>query len=352
VVNTQAQTPQNASSAQGGPGTFNLDQPAIGLDKLPGYKNSLVSSFKGTLDGKDYQTSATSSRSVTVSPADFVAEMDYSASDANAFHLLTGKIGDQQLYKPSKDAPCQTTVEASSDGLGDIPDPVLQLYPIKGAEQVGDETLGEIAATHYKFDQRALQLTQGTADGNFWVAKEGGWVVKYSLHIQAPAGVLGAKMAGEQTLEYQAAPIQTVSLPEGCTAALDGYPQLDDAQDVVRMNGAIHYTSAKSLKEAVDFYESKMTAAGWGEQKGFTASAEQAVLTFTKAGEKDQKTAAIALRVKSGVLSVDIQEITTALPSKTTTPSAGLTFPLGIPNASGTPQIPGMPQLPITLPTQ
>lgn len=174
------------------------------------------------------------------------------------------------------------------------------------------------------------------------MAREGGWVVKYSLQIQAPLGVLGAGLEGAQTWEYEAAPVQEVGLPEGCSPALDGYPTLADAKDVVRMNGAIRYTSVSGLDEAVQFYQDQMKASGWDEQQAFPATAEQAVLVFNKAGEKDQQVASITLRVKAGALSVDIQAITAPLPP---TPAAGT------PQAPGLPEIPGMPELPFPLPT-
>jgi hypothetical protein len=216
---------------------------------------------------------------------------------------------------------------------GEIPEPASQLLPVLGAEQAGEEMVGQVDSLHYIFDERALQLPEGTAAGEVWVAKDGGWVVKYTLQIQAPVGVLGVGMEGEQTWDYEAAPIESVALPEGCSPALDGYPQLADARDLVRMNGAIRYASAAGLAEAIQFYKDEMAAAGWEEQEAFPPGDDQAVLLFAKAGDQDQQVAAVTLRAKAGGLSVDIQLITTPLAQA---PALG-----ELP-----PQLPGMPALP------
>ncbi len=343
------EAPQQATLQPGEPGTaptnpaeaalgnFDLSKPAIGLYQLAGYRAQLAINFKGTRSGKAYETSSTITRSSTVATEDYVTEMDYAATDEKPFYLLSGKVGGQVVTKSGRDAQCQTTVDPALTDLGEIPDPASLLLPVHGAVQAGEESVGQVAALHYKFDGRALQLSNGAATGEVWIAKEGGWVVKYALQVQAPVGVLGAGLEGVQTWTYEAAPVQAVSLPEGCSAALDGYPLLADAKDLARMNGAIHYTSASGLDAAVAFYKDQMKAAGWDDQQAFPATADQAILVFSKAGEKDQQLVSIALRSKGGALTVDIQEIIAPLPP---TPAAGAPQVPGLP---GMPEIPGLP---------
>jgi len=333
---------ETSASPTRGLGGFDLASPVAGLDKLPGYRSELKTAFKGTLSGKSYETSSTITREQMAGKGDRIMEVDYSATDEQPFYLLSGQIGDQQVSKTAKDAQCQTVAGAAAEDTGEVPDPASLLRPVAGAQLVGEESIGSISADHYKFDQAALGISQGTAAGEVWVAKDGGWVVKYTLDIQAPEGVLGVGMAGEQTWEYSAEAVDALELPEGCTPALDGYPLLDDAQDVMRMSGAISYTSAASLDQAAQFYREKMTAAGWTEQKAFTASADQNVLLFGKPGDSDQKLVSIGLRSGAAGLRVDIQEITTPLPP-TPAPGAG--------QAPAIPTIPGLENLPIPLPT-
>ncbi|MFP4343931.1 MAG: hypothetical protein ACLFU8_04465 [Anaerolineales bacterium] len=299
--------------AVGGPGAFNLPQPGAHLDLLDRYQAELLTHFRGEQDGQSIERS-THLALTYAGPDAQVTRLEGSATDEPPLFLLAGQVAGTHFVQSAGDAPCTSLVDEQDPETPTFGDPWRELPAVYGAEPVGSETVNDFETEHYTFDQRAIRWAAGsTAQGELWVAKEGGFLVRYRLVMQAPPGVLSAT-GGEQTWEFDLTPLPEDAqlLPEGCAPVLTDFALLPDAAATLRLPGYLSYRTGSEAAAAIEFYRQELAAAGWEEQDAFNATPERTVLFFVRPVMEDeavtaQEVAAITLQTGDDDLKVEVQ---------------------------------------------
>lgn len=330
-----------AAGPVGGPGTFNLPQPGIQLDLLSRYQAELTVQFNGTQDGQPIERN-THLTLLTTGPGAQVTRLETSATGEEPIFLLAGEVAGTRFIQSVSDAgaetngveglsttynPCSSIVDSEDTEVFTFGDPWRELPPIYGAELAGEETVNDFETEHYTFDQRAIRWASGTtAQGDIWIAKAstrsagGGFLVRYRLTMQAPAGVLSAA-SGEQTWQFDLTPLaeDVALLPEGCAPVLTDFPLLPDATAALRLPGYLRYLTGSDLAAASEFYRQELGAADWQEQDAFNTNAERTILLFVRPimeGEvvTAQEVATITLSAAPEGLKVEVHTLSADVP--------------------------------------
>lgn len=305
----------------GGSGVFNLPKPDVQIDILSRYQAELQMQFSGTQDGQAIERS-THLTLAYAGPGAQVTRLESRATGEEAVFLLAGEVAGTRFVQSASDAPCSSLVDSEDTEIPTFGDPWRELPAIYGAELVGEETINDFETEHYTFDQRAIRWATGTtAQGELWIAKGGGFLVRYRLTMQAPAGVLSAA-GGEQTWQFDLNPLDEDAnlLPEGCAPVLTDFPMLSDATESLRMPGFLSYLTDSDLNTAAEFYRQELVANGWQEQDAFNATPERTILFFVRPITADddtvtmQEVATITLRPAPTGLKIAIQLLRTEVP--------------------------------------
>jgi len=218
----------------------------------------------GTLDGKPFERHTHIELTRASGQSDFTRESWGTDETASYFRaILTG----QAVYRwNTLDETCQ----GAAEGLlpGEILEPAELLLPIHQASKLGTETVNQIPAVHYRFDQNALSLTEPkpSVSGEIWLAEQGGYVVKYTLNAAQPAETTGVGLEVAQSWTYELSQVNTVesvALPQDCMPVPVDIPAMPDAKGVSRSSGMMEYTTASSPFEVVDFYYHHLDSLGW-----------------------------------------------------------------------------------------
>jgi len=245
-------------------GSETLADPMIGLASLKSYHVSFHQDITGTLDGKPFERHTHIELARASGQSDFLHEFQGTDELTSYFHAIgTG----QAAYRwNTLDETCQGTV-------GEVfpeenVDPAELLLPILQTSKVGAETINQIPAMHYHFDQNGLPLTEPkpSVTGEIWLAEQGGYLVKYTLSAAMPSKITGSGLEVAQTWTYELSQVNTVdsiALPNGCMAVPVDIPAMPDATDVSRSSGMMEYTTASSAFQVVDFYYHHLDSLGW-----------------------------------------------------------------------------------------
>lgn len=249
-----------------GPGAFVFPEPNAGLAELSSYKSTLMLSFDGTHDGQAEQWSKIYVMLSTKEPAarQFAIEKTGDNSDPDAVFMAEV---DGAAYEQRGESACNANVIDEERSLGNTWEPAGFLTGVFGADEAGSETVNEIAASHYTFDQRALGqdgLTEST--GEMWVASDGGYIIKYLLTTKGDATYFGEGIEGALTWDYELTDVnQPVAfvLPDNCPAGMVDAPLLPDAANILNMPSILAYDTSTSLTEAAAFYQEQIPNLGW-----------------------------------------------------------------------------------------
>lgn len=187
----------------------------------------------------------------------------------------------------------------SSDDIIDIPDTARRsLLP---------QDVNGISCWHYTFDEKDIGQAGAdieSAKGEMWVARDGGYPVKFIMEgigISSADPSAGADfMNGNFKMEYELMSINEkfdIVVPEEALNAGGGFfggdssgqetdlPMVDDAVVDFAMEGMVSYTSGKTVDEVVAFYRNELPALGWLADTSFEMVDEtSALLSFTKDG--------------------------------------------------------------------
>ena len=174
-----------------GPGSFGVPEMTAGLSDLSSYKATLTITFDGTRDGKAITWSKVYVMLTTTEPAGRQFTLEKSGDLANLDPLFMAEL-DGASYEKRGQADCEITAIEAGESLAEGFEPASFLGGVFGAEEAGSDTVNDVAADHYTFDQRALGedvVTEST--GEFWLASEGGYLIKYVLTKKAKADYFG-----------------------------------------------------------------------------------------------------------------------------------------------------------------
>lgn len=248
-----------------GPGEFDLTEMQTGLDGLSSYRAALTLSFEGTESGQAAQWSSDYVMLRSTTPPAWQFTVGSTGTDMPAEYEaeMNGVF-----YGVDPDGYCGAAVIDAAYPT-ERPEPADLLTGVLGAEPIGHQVVEGIEADGYSFDERGLAqegLTE--SQGEFWLATEGGYLLRYHLTTQADEGFFGQGMTGTMTWDYVlsdiGAPV-TFSLPVDCPPGLVDAPRLPDASGVVDAPGYLAYDSATSVPDALAFYKQELPALGWEE---------------------------------------------------------------------------------------
>jgi len=326
-----AVAPPTASSsptetpASRGPGSFDLADPSAGLSSLTSYHASLQMQFTGTQDGQPASWARRLSMAVAQQPAARLWTIDSSApSDQAISALVGGVIAGVSYSRQQPGEPCAAAV-LGPNVTGPPPvEPADWLPPALGAEAAGPaQTINGLAANHYTFDERALDLVGlAKVSGEVWVASGGGFVVKYLLTAEGNADYFGPGAQGKMSWDYELQDINqpfTVNPPPGCPPGLLDVPLPPNAAGVVKDPGHTTFTTTTTVRDVATFYTSTLPTAGWQAIGDPLVTNTQALLSFRRA--EGQLT---VLTIVSGTtqVSISLEPAGQAAPGPTPTPQA------------------------------
>jgi hypothetical protein len=270
-----------------GPGAFDLDDPAAGLDRLSSYQAELALHFVGTRNGQAEEWSQSlRMRTVRGEPSFRVVHVEGSGPAAGQRFLADAN---GLRYEKVDGGECSAEPLADWLPLESDWEPALMLFPLHGAEEAQAGKIGGVEDRHYTFDARALGESELTeAQGEVWVASDGEYVLRYMVTKEGGETYFGEGIEGTLTWEYTLTSINQpldLELPEGCPMGLVQAPVLPDAADLEQTPEITRYTTSSSIEDVLAFYAEQLPALGW-ELKGEPASAETTGLTTYTLGDQ------------------------------------------------------------------
>ncbi len=221
------------------------------------------------------------------------------AEDGDARTSQTVRIGDTTWYDMGDGNWIESTEEANSPfpSAGLIFDAPDLLVSTTQARRLGTQTINGIDSDHYSFVQEQLPAfaagDMDSASGEFWVARHGGYLTRYTLQaigedIELNDGLRGR---GTMALTYDLLDIGqpiTIVAPQVADATPLGFdpgtfPLPAGAHAVLRSRDFVSYVSAQPLAEVVRFFQERLPALGWSspDDAGYT-SPELVNLVFQK----------------------------------------------------------------------
>lgn len=250
------------SNVDFGPGAFNFPDTKAGLADLSSYKATLTLTFDGTESGQAQQWTKTYVMLAAKDPAVHQLTIEKTGADSVFMAEVNGAA-----YEQRGENACIATVLEEADSLTELFEPARFLSGVIGAEEAGSETVNDVAANHYTFDERAFgQLDIAQSTGEMWIAFDGGYIAKYLLTTKGNEDYFGEGIEGTLTWDYELTDINqpvAVTLPDDCPAGLVNAPLLPDASNTLSMPGILTYDTSTSLADAVAFYQKEIPNIGW-----------------------------------------------------------------------------------------
>jgi hypothetical protein len=312
-TSTEAATaiaPAAQEIAQRGTGAFDRARMESGLENLSSYKAHLSLEFDGTNNGQPYHILNTFTQVVDRETGALSLEeylKDEQGSESRVFSAAVGPV----RYHQSDTLPCQAG--QSKANASSLLQPAQMLPPFLGAEEVGQESAAGQETSVYQFDQQALGAGEvSTATGKIWIARDGGWVVRYELTLKSDA-VFGEGFRGEQRWSYEVSEVGSaqLQLPENCPPILADFPAPETAQDLMRMPGTLRFTTDMSMEALGEYYESQLTSEGWVKQSDPVETSRGTQWLFSKASGEQEWVAVISVRAGDSGLLVTAYRILT-----------------------------------------
>lgn len=288
-----------------GPGPFIYTDTKAGLSQLPSYQVVLTITFDGTRDGQPQKWSKTYTMLATKDPQARQLTIEQTGDSSNLNPVFLAEMNGM-AYERRGENVCTATPIREENSLGERLEPASFLTYVVGAEEAGSETVNDVTANHYTFDQRALgeqDLTEST--GELWVASEGNYIVKYLLTRTGKADYFGEGIEGTLTLDYELIdPTQpaTIQLPADCPPGLVDAPLLPDASNVENLPGALSYNTSTGLAEAAAFYQAEIPKLGWTLEGAADITESAALLSY----KKDRQNMTVVLTTTDSVTTVHI----------------------------------------------
>ena len=249
-----------------GPGPFDFPDTKSGLSDLTSYKATLIMSFDGTEAGQPQQWSKTYVMLAVKEPTtrQLTIEKTGNLPDLDAVFMAES---DGAAYEQREGNDCIAAVIEEGNSLSERLEPIGFMNGVIGADEAGNDTVNDVAANHYTFDERAFgQLDIAQSTGEMWVATDGGYVVKYLLTTKGNADYFGEGIEGTITWDYELTDINqpfTITLPDNCPGGMVNAPLLAEASNILNMPGILMYDTSTSLADTAAFYQQEIPKLGW-----------------------------------------------------------------------------------------
>jgi hypothetical protein len=156
--------------------------------------------------------------------------------------------------------------------------------------QRGD-TYNGIQVDHYTFDENGIYLGSFTqASGDYWVAQDGGYLVKLHGEGDGSSDWFGSGVQGTYVWDYELTRINEpveITLPSECEAQkpAEDIPVPDNALDEGSFSGMITFNSPDSPQVVAEFYRQRMEPLGWTVNSDETLG-DMLMLEYGKEGRK------------------------------------------------------------------
>ena len=168
-----------------------------------------------------------------------------------------------------------------------------------------DEKIGGINSRHYQFDNTAVLsklfdegMDNVQANGDVWIAKDGGFLTKYSMVIEVDGGSGGmfdpTMTKGTMTMDFELQDVNsdiTIEAPEDAMASTNltgfdsAFPMPEDASIQAASANFTILTSAMPVADVVAFYDEALAELGWTkDESGSMSMGDMASLSFSKDG--------------------------------------------------------------------
>jgi hypothetical protein len=332
AVSSSQSTAQPGAPVQATDG-LNLPDPLAGLSAVHSYHVTYANTEKGSQKGQEIASNLTIEGWANNTDASELVQQ--TSTGLQPVYLNMAVVNGSAYTQQQVGGICRTapSVEALISGK------TLKLPPVFGAKLVGRETLQDIPANHYQFDEKSVawQAGQvGKAQGELWIAQQGGYVLKYALTIDLPSG----DFIGTRSWTYALDKIGTgtpVALPQGCLPLIADIPMMDKAAEIVQRPNFQKYAVSATLDQVVKFYKGKLTADGWTLLPGIQAVGGKETLEFVKNPKDGGRFAVIQMSEANGQTVVIVQSaVTKTAIVMDATPAPGAIVPTK--NAGETPE--------------
>ena len=248
-----------------------LPNPSAGLADLKAYHAVIQVDAVGKLDGQPFKRH-TQVEITRTSSGDFDNQIRLDSS-GRFVRLVSLNSAYYRWY--SEKAACQGSVDPPIED--EVIEPAALLLPVGSASRVGVETIGKVSSVHYRFDKTGLPYfkTTGSIAGDFWIAENGGYVVKYILKAGASQNPPAKGLDVAQTYTYELTPGgDALGLPKGCAVVPADLPVITGAQNVARTSGLVTYQTSATPRAVFDFYSQKLAGLGWKSEMSRTRAAK------------------------------------------------------------------------------
>lgn len=269
-----------------GKGSGVLPNPQVGLDGLNSYHQELSVSFDGTRDGQPYAWSNTYIRDFWKKSAAGFLLVKTSETGQVDSERLTGSLNQAHYSRTGSGKPCQVTWGALATGADEVLEPASLLPPSGPATEAGQELVNGIDASHYKLDGKS---NDARMTGEIWLAKDGGYVVRYQLTLQGDDKTFGSGIQGEQKFAYELSRANALGdpmLPDGCPAVMTDFPVMEGARNLRRLPEALDYTIQAGTDALSQFYQDQLKQQGWTLVSEHKSNPQKPVLIFVNADKK------------------------------------------------------------------
>ena len=322
---------QPAGVAQTG-SELSLPDPLKGLSAL----NSFHLNYSSTIDGAQKGDEYTFDLSIEgwQNGADQAALVQQTSTGYDSVYLDMIQLAGKKYIQQEAGGICRAT------GAGEtlISAETIKIPPIFNAKLIGQESINNIPANHYQFDENSVKWQagqNGTAQGDVWIAQQGDYVLKYQLSIQLPSG----DFQGTRSWSYELTDINAgteVVLPQGCLPLITDISVMNGATEVIELPGFQKYVVSAVLDQVISFYKDQLTAAGWTLLPEDPPESGNAKLTFTVPQEDGgSRFAVIQMNEANGQTGVVVQTANTKKAIVIdTAPGAGAVLPNEIPTES------------------
>ncbi len=250
----------------GGGGTSGLlTDPSAGLEKLDHYRAEVDTLTKALVEGEAVEQSSSATLSVWADENAIFLTTAAETESGDTIPVTLGRVDRAGYVLMGADTGCRTYWD--QDNIQVTPQDLGIFVPnIKSAAKVGEETVNGIAAIKYALDPDSTGLKGIQAAGNFWLAKDGGFLVKYHAELSGGDELLGAGATGTHTVDYILTEINdgsAVDYPGDCRPVLTDIPAMDDARNLERQPDAIFFDSPSAPDKVLAFYRDYFEGAGW-----------------------------------------------------------------------------------------
>jgi hypothetical protein len=286
---TRGSSPSTRTSANGGAGSLN--NPSAGLEGLSSYRATLHLEFDGTQNGAPLTWSQDLRLESDQTATARLLSIDRRGPDASqdVEGTLIGQFGSMTITRPATEGACQG--QAGETPLA-IPEPASLLRPLQQSITYSGspEERNGVSTLHGALDSDVVEASpQAKVQGEIWVAKEGGYIVRYVLEINGTEDDWGKGIEGVMRWEYDIDGVgQDLGLlpPPGCPPGMVDAPLPDDAAKVETQPGILTLTTGLDVTAAAEFYREQLPLHGWSESNTGFLTPRAAWLTFLQPSQQ------------------------------------------------------------------